>query len=141
MGLDVLIKVNSEMRYANGQKETITQSYVGQLFDKENHYYLRYREKSELGDVWTNIKWSTYSPNNITIIRQGSIKATQIFKEGYSHNSLYQNQFVSFSLSTNTTKLEIDHRGNSGYIYVDYEISNEEQLLGYYSTKIEYNLK
>lgn len=139
MSLDVVINIYSVIEYADGQTEKVTQSFAGKLYAKENDFFLRYKEQSDLGDIWTTIKWSNSNPIDVTIIRQGNVRTSQKFKEGLTYQSLYQNSLISFPLTTRTRKLELNHKNESGLIYVDYDISNDGKLLGKYNIKIEYH--
>lgn len=138
-GLDVSISVNSNQKTFDGSIERNDYLYTGKLYQKGNEYYLRYREFEELGNTWAIIKWNTEA-KAVSIIRQGDVKAEQLFKQDFTHQTTYRSPHGTFVFDISTAQLNIELLNEKeGRIYIEYKIDSSGQHIAEH--KIEINFK
>jgi len=139
MGIDVLIKLTSTINSANCEQEVNQYETDGKLYLKDGEIYLRYKEGSELGNTWTIVKWNPKHLDKVKIVRQGDIKAEQIFQKDYIHNTFYYNPHGRFAMKTITRDIQIAGNNQQGNIKLQYELFLNEQNVGEFNININYS--
>lgn len=140
MSAEVNIQIHSKTTYENGEIEQISYDTIGQAYKKDNYYFLRYKEDTQLqlGNTWTIVKWTMEEEQNeVVIIRQGDTKMKQVFKEGFTHQSNYQSQYGVLYMETVTNKIDIQLKTLfKGKINLKYELQIDNQTVGAYDLTI-----
>ncbi|GKU77705.1 DUF1934 domain-containing protein [Paenibacillus sp. L3-i20] len=79
--------------------EKVTHRYKGEWFRKQKSLFIRYEED---GDIRSLIR---YSPNELSVKRNGALKSEQLFVPGQSRSGSYRSPVTVFQLETHTKSL------------------------------------
>lgn len=138
MGIDILVKLASTIN--NGSQQEVNQFETdGKLYLKDDEIYLRYKESIDLGNTWTTIKWNPKQLDTVKIIRQGDIRAEQIFQKEFVHNTFYYNPHGRFAMKTITRDIHIGGNNQQGNIKLVYQLFLNEQNVGEFSININFS--
>lgn len=141
MSVEVKFHIHTKIKHADGTKEEFTYQTDGNLYDKNNERFLRYKEQPELGNTWSILKWnSNSSPEKLSIIRQGEIKSNQLFQKGLLNKSLYHSPHGILDMETRTTQLRIEEKTSTeGKISIQYNLTINKNVIGNYNIEINYS--
>lgn len=137
MGIDVLIRLASTINDGN-QQEVNQFETNGKLYLKDDEIYLRYKEGIDLGNTWTTIKWNPKQLDTVKIVRQGDIRAEQIFHKDFVHETFYYNTHGRFAMKTITRDIHIGGNDQQGDIKLVYQLFLNEQNAGEFSININF---
>ncbi|WP_048601548.1 DUF1934 domain-containing protein [Rubeoparvulum massiliense] len=110
LSIPVNVKVVTTIQQ-DQEKETIEEESVGKLYGEEERYFLRYSmNEGQESEVQTTLK---LEPNQLTIIRQGSVTMRHSFILGEVGRSWYTTPYGRMEMTTMTTQLEYDGKAGS----------------------------
>lgn len=104
--------------------ESITLTYSGEWFIKENSFYIRYAEQTELGEVRNLLR---YEHQMLSHSRKGAVNSEQIYALGIRRSGYYDNKVVKFELDAHTSELLLLH--------------NDEVMMDELPTKLPFTLE
>lgn len=123
-----------------GQTEETRQKYHGKGVQKENGWYLSYKEEMEgVGDVSTVLK---IGKSEVTLLRQGNLQVKQSFEKGQSSEANYNSPFGQFLMETHTRRLQIERDNDRPvHIQIAYQLWMNRQYAGDYelTLRLEWN--
>ena len=117
--------------YTEDETEALGHSYSEQVVAptwEEEGYTLTYEETSLTGLEGTTTTFLV-RPDNITLIRVGTINNEMIFKVGQRHVSLYQTPYGGLMFEVNTKKAEADLSEKGGHISIRYMMEMEHETV------------
>lgn len=123
-----------------GQIQQFTFDEVGELASLNGAHYLRYHEtSSQEGSVPVTIKFS--DDGTITLSRNASSRLRVTFDHRRDHETHYQTAYGMIKMTVKTTKLlsQLNLPTGIGNVAVDYELSNQGQLLGKYQIRLQFS--
>ena len=135
MGKDVLVTIKATRRDPWNDSEIIELTSPGTFYRKNDCYYILYKETelSGLDDVSTTLK---VEGSSVTLIRNGSINMRQVFEQGQTHRSLYQNTLGCMEMAVKPWNIEVDLTDFGGSIKLEYELELDGAALGVNSLEI-----
>jgi len=137
----VKIQIHSKIKYENGQEERLHVDAVGDLYLKEEHFFLRYQEtEKEMGNTWTVVKWpKERTPITVVIIRQRNVKMKQVFQEGVRIDFTYQSPYGALEMEILTHRIHLSKPSlNKGEIGLQYQLTRNKQIIGTYHLDLYY---
>jgi uncharacterized beta-barrel protein YwiB (DUF1934 family) len=119
----------------DGQTDVTKQEYLGKGVQKENGWYISYKEQfDEIGEVGTILKIAEL---DVTLLRQGKLQSKQLFAKGRSSDSVYSSPYGQFQMETHTRQLRIKREnGRPQELEISYQLWLNQQYLGEYEMKI-----
>lgn len=104
--------------YSEGQR--VQQSAVGQLYQKGDHYYLRYEESDpEMSGTMTTIKLER---DRIRLLRSGNVRSELTFVQGQSCRGVYEMPQGILELHTATSFLTMELAEGLGTVDWSYDL-------------------
>ena len=102
--------------------DTIETSLYGEMDSIGDTYILSYQEESEgMGGAFTEIKFDTRKPDEISISRTGAIETFMLFEKGKRHICVYNTGIMPFEICIYAK--EVDNRIlTEGYLEIVYLI-------------------
>jgi uncharacterized beta-barrel protein YwiB (DUF1934 family) len=127
--VDIFFKMNINN---NDIKQTVEFNNIGKRYIKNNKTFLMFKEPlyEENKD---NDLLIICDKNEIVINRSGFINMKQRFKVNEKTIGIYKNEYINSELSTFTNKYDF----NNNNIVLDYNIINEEEIIGNYILEIK----
>ncbi len=135
MRREVILSVRGQQNYAEQEPEVIELVTEGVLEDTDEGWRLSY-EESDLTGMQGVMTTFLVREGVITLIRSGKLNSEMVFREGVTHDSLYQVDFGALMLTVCATKVDSNITENGGTIDVKYNIEIEQNAMG----EIEYHL-
>lgn len=119
----------------DGQTDETKQQYLGKGVQKENGWYISYKEQfAEIGEVGTILK---ISEQDVTLLRQGKLQSKQLFAKGSSSESVYASPYGQFQMETHTRQLRITREnGRPLELEISYQLWLNRQYLGEYEMMV-----
>lgn len=104
------------------EEGTIETSLYGELESVGNIYSLTYEEETEgMGGVFTEVKFDSKKPKEISISRTGAVEAFMFFEKGKRHICVYNTGIMPFEICIYAK--EVDNRLlTEGYLEITYLI-------------------
>ncbi|SHK50768.1 DUF1934 domain-containing protein [Desulforamulus aeronauticus] len=135
MGKEVLVTIKATRRDLGDENEIIELISQGIFYRKKDCYYILYKETelSGLADASTTLK---VEGNTVTLIRNGSINMRQVFEQGQTHRSLYQNTLGCMEMVVRPWNVEVDLTDFGGSIKLEYELELDGAAVGVNSLEI-----
>jgi uncharacterized beta-barrel protein YwiB (DUF1934 family) len=126
MKKDVIIEVKNTLTDFEGETEEITLISEGSLYEKENNYYIIYKENLTTGEgTTTTIK--VESGQKVILIRQGELIQRQVFAVGRRDYGLFTTPFGELMMTVSTEKVDANIDENGGKIFLEYDLEISEQ--------------
>ena len=133
----VIISIKSTQKPTGADQDEMELVTQGMLYgDEEEGYTLTYEETSLTGLEGTTTTFLV-RPDNITLIRVGTINNEMIFKVGEKHMSLYQTPYGGLMFGVNTRKAEADLSEKGGFISIRYMMEMEHETVSENSFEIQ----
>ena len=135
MKIPVLLSIKGSQTYADQEPDTIELVTDGTLEYRDGGWDLCYEESALTGleGVTTTFR---VEPDQIVLDRTGKLRSQMVFKEGVSHDSLYQMEFGALLLTVCAERIWAQISSAGGVIDLIYSIQVEHDAAG----KIEYHL-
>lgn len=137
MEQSVVISIKSTQKPTGADRDEMELVTQGMLYgDEEEGYTLTYEETKLTGLEGTTTTFLV-RPDNITLIRVGTINNEMIFKVGEKHMSLYQTPYGGIMFGVNTRKAEADLSEKGGHIFIRYLMEMEHETVSENSFEIK----
>ncbi|WP_282938245.1 DUF1934 domain-containing protein [Paenibacillus sp. RC67] len=111
------VSVNIES-YSEGER--VQQRVDGDLYQKSNHYYLRYEESDpEMSGTMTTIK---LEQDRIRLLRNGNVRSELTFVQGQTCRGVYEMPQGTLELHTTTNSLSMELADGLGTVDWSYDL-------------------
>ena len=135
MSRSVNINVKSKQDDGVDEEEIVTKN-SGELYQKDDTYYLKYKENSEgLEGVKTTLK---IKEGKLTLIRQGKVRTIQKFEPETRTEFDYNTPYGTMKLALEVEKWNLDINQGSGRIHLEYAVYSQEGLVSNNQLIIKY---
>ena len=131
----VVLSIRGRQSYGDQEPEEIQLVTEGTLEQTDEGWKLCY-EESELTGLQGASTTFLIKDKEVTLRRNGRLNSEMVFREGVSHDSLYQMDFGALMLTVCATRVEADLTPDGGVIDLSYHIEVEQSAAG----TIEYHL-
>ena len=125
----VVLSIRGSQRYADQEPEVIELVTEGTMEFRDGGWDIAYEESALTGleGVTTTFR---VEPDQITLTRTGKLNSQMIFRQGQSHDSLYQMEFGTLMLTVEAKFMYFDIIPEGGTIDLTYGISIENTQAG-----------
>ncbi|WP_252902753.1 DUF1934 domain-containing protein [Paucilactobacillus hokkaidonensis] len=109
----------------------------GQLVQLQDIYYLRYQEGTK--KIPVTFKFDT--DGDIYLTRNATNRTRFQFSPNQTFETHYQSEYGLIKLAVKTLKIlqEVDFKAGQGKIAIDYQLLSQNQLLGMYQIRLQFN--
>lgn len=111
-----------------GNREELSFSTLGRIYEKKAGYYLRYQEEL-IDTAEKTITTMKIKEGSLTLIRSGGVSMKQEFVVGKSSDFKYQTAYGEFNFQLMVAKVELEVAAQQGSIELQYSLNNGEQLI------------
>ena len=136
MKYDVVLSIRGEQTYADQEPEVIELMTEGVLEKHGDGWDLSYEETALTGMEGVTTTF-TVAPDQVVLTRTGKLNSQMVFREGVTHDSLYQMDFGALMLSVTAQHIDAKLGPDGGKIDLTYKIEIEKTAAGV----IEYHLQ
>ena len=122
MKKEVLVRFSGANSYENDNQDQVEFLTTGNLYKKNNKYYLKYQEQYQefsKGEVQTVLK---IEENKVTIIRTGAANTQMILEKGKTHTSHYETEEGSYTIGVLSDDVFIDMNEEKGRLILHYDV-------------------
>ena len=140
MRKEVILSICGKQSYLGQDPEVIELVTTGWLQVLEDGYEISY-EETELTGLQGATTHFLLQPGVITLTRTGKLESQMIFREGVSHDSLYQMEFGALMLTVCASRVAYDLSENGGTVDLTYNIEIEHDAGGVIEYHLEINPK
>lgn len=121
----------------DGEKEQFNFEELGQLVSIKDAYYLRYQE----GQTRIPVTFKFAVNGDIFLTRNAANRTRFQFRSQQTIATHYQSEYGLIKLEVKTTQIsrEIDFNASRGKIVVDYQLWAQNQLIGKYQIRLQFN--
>ena len=125
----VVLSIRGTQRYEDQEPEVIELVTEGTMEFRDGGWDISYEESALTGleGVTTTFR---VQPDQITLTRTGKLNSQMIFRQGQSHDSLYQMEFGALMLTVEAKFMYFDIIPEGGTIDLTYGISIENTQAG-----------
>ena len=125
----VVLSIQGKQRYEDQEPEIIELVTEGTMEFRDGGWDISYEESALTGleGVTTTFR---VEPDQITLTRTGKLNSQMIFRQGQSHDSLYQMEFGTLMLTVEAKFMYFDIIPEGGTIDLTYGISIENTQAG-----------
>ena len=129
MKKEVLLSVRGRQAYRDQEPDVIELVTEGTLEYKDGGWDIRYEESALTGleGVTTTFR---VEPEQIILTRTGKLHSQMIFREGQTHESLYQMEFGALMISVCASRIFVQLGDDGGMIDLVYNIDIEQSTAG-----------
>ena len=135
MRKEVILSICGKQGYKGPDPEVIELVTEGYLDVLDDGFEISYQETELTGLEGATTHFSL-QPGVITLTRTGRLESQMIFREGVSHDSLYQMEFGALMLTVCASRVDYAIDENGGTVDLTYNIEIEHDAAGV----IEYHL-
>lgn len=114
--------------------EAIEVSADGLYYPLKTGFIIMFDQEREDGIVPTTVK---YTPDRLALICKGPIEMNHSFIEGRFTQSMYKNPYMSMTMATTTSRLDIEEE-QCTFVY---ELSMNEEDVGIYEVNIAWTFE
>ena len=136
MTRQVMLSLRGEQRYMDQEPDVIELVTEGTLKKVSTGWELVYEESSLTGleGVCTAF---LLEEDCVTLTRTGKLHSQMVFREGISHDSLYQMEFGALMIRVCASKIDWDLTPDGGTVDLKYAIEIEQSAAG----TVDYHLE
>ena len=136
MKFPVVLSIRGRQNYLDQEPEVIELVTEGVMEEYDGGWDLSYEESDLTGlqGVTTTFR---IQPGKIVLTRTGRLNSQMVFREGVSHDSLYQMDFGALMLTVCATRVEYNLTDDGGTVDLAYNIEIEQTSAG----TIDYHLE
>lgn len=131
----VVLSIRGRQCYPGQEPDEIQLVTEGVLEQADDGWKLCY-EESELTGLQGVSTTFILKEKEVTLSRTGKLNSQMVFREGVSHDSLYQMEFGALMLTVCATRVEANITPHGGVIDLRYRIAVEQNEAG----TVEYHL-
>ena len=129
MKYDVVLSIRGQQRYQDQEPDSIELVTEGTLEYRDNGWDIAYEESDLTGLAGVTTTFSI-EQGKVTLIRSGKLNSQMVFKEGVSHDSLYQMEFGTMLMTVCAKKVSYDLTEEGGTVDLVYSIEIEHSAGG-----------
>ena len=125
----VMLHICGRQTYADQEPEVIELTTEGTMVFRDGGWDICYEESDLTGlrGVTTTFR---VVPGGVTLSRTGSLNSQMVFKQGQTHDSLYQMEFGALMLAVTARHVLFDLTPEGGFIDLVYDIEIENTASG-----------
>lgn len=129
MKRDVILAIRGTQKYEGQEPEVIELVTEGIMEFRDGGWDIRYEESALTGleGVTTTFR---VEPGTVILTRTGKLHSQMVFRQGMTHDSLYQMEFGTLMLTVEAKFLYFDIVPDGGVIDLTYAISIENTEAG-----------
>lgn len=129
MKRDVILAIRGTQKYEGQEPEVIELVTEGVMEFRDGGWDIRYEESALTGleGVTTTFR---VEPGTVILTRTGKLHSQMVFRQGMTHDSLYQMEFGTLMLTVEAKFLYFDIVPDGGVIDLTYAISIENTEAG-----------
>ena len=136
MTRQVMLSLRGEQRYMDQEPDVIELVTEGTLKKVSTGWELVYEESSLTGLEGVRTAF-LLEEGCVTLTRTGNLHSQMVFREGISHDSLYQMEFGALMIRVCASKIGWDLTPDGGTVDLKYAIEIEQSAAG----TVDYHLK
>ncbi|MBQ8358818.1 MAG: DUF1934 domain-containing protein [Oscillospiraceae bacterium] len=129
MKKEVILSICGRQAYQDQEPDVIELVTEGTLEYRDGGWDIQYEESdlTGLSGVTTTFR---VEPDRVVLSRTGKLRSEMVFREGQSHNSLYQMEFGALMITVCATRIFVQLDDNGGVIDLVYSIDIEQSTAG-----------
>lgn len=129
MKKEVILSIQGRQAYQDQEPDVIELVTEGTLEYRDGGWDIQYEESdlTGLSGVTTTFR---VEPDRVILNRKGKLRSEMVFREGQSHNSLYQMEFGALMITVCATRIFVQLDDNGGMIDLVYTIDIEQNTAG-----------
>lgn len=132
----VILSIRGKQTYMDQEPDTVELVTEGTMEFNRGGWDLCYQESDLTGLAGVTTTFRLES-DGITLNRTGQLNSQMVFREGESHDSLYQMEFGALMLTVSATKVSWEMNENGGIVDLSYRLEIENSAAGV----IDYHLE
>ena len=132
----VMLSLRGQQDYGEQEPEVISLITEGTLEKTPDGWIVSYKESDLTGLDGVTTTFCVNS-EGVTLRRTGKLESEMVFRNGVTHESLYQMDFGALMITVCATKLQADLTENGGTVDLEYTIEIENTAAG----TIDYHLE
>lgn len=136
----VMLSVRGRQSYVGQDPDVIELVTEGELEQIPGGWVIRY-EETELTGMQGVTTTFHIEGDTVTLNRTGRLNSQMVFREGVSHESLYQLEFGALLMSVCASRISVDLTENGGTVDLAYSIEIEQNAAGVIDYHLEINPK
>lgn len=125
----VMLSIQGRQAYKDQEPDTIELVTEGTMEFRDGGWDICY-EESELTGLRGVTTTFRVEPGTVILTRTGALKSQMIFRQGQSHDSLYQMDFGALMITVCATSIFFDLTPEGGFIDLVYDIEIEKSEAG-----------
>ena len=125
----VMLSIQGRQAYKDQEPDTIELVTEGPMEFRDGGWDICY-EESELTGLRGVMTTFRVEPGTVILTRTGALKSQMIFRQGQSHDSLYQMDFGALMITVCATSIFFDLTPEGGFIDLVYDIEIEKSEAG-----------
>lgn len=129
MKQEVILSIRGRQAYQDQEPDVIELVTEGTLEYRDGGWDIQYEESdlTGLSGVTTTFR---VEPDRVLLNRTGKLRSEMVFREGQSHNSLYQMEFGALMITVCATRIFAQLDDSGGMIDLVYTIDIEQSTAG-----------
>lgn len=136
----VMLSIAGRQAYADQEPDVIELVTEGTLEKVPEGWKLCYEESALTGLQGVRTEF-LISNQSVTLTRTGKLNSQMVFKEGVSHDSLYQTEFGALMLTVCAARVEANITDYNGTLDLYYNIEVEQCAAGVISYHLDIRTK
>jgi len=140
MKKEVMISLRGKQNYLDQDPDVIELVTEGSFDYREDGWEICYDESSLTGMEGVTTCFH-YEDGRVVLTRTGKLHSQMIFREGVSHDSLYQSEFGALLVTVRASKISADIGENGGIVDLVYDIEVERSSAGVVDYHLEIRAK
>ena len=137
---EVVLSLKGQQTYMGQEPDVIELVTDGQLEKLPDGWKLSYEETALTGLEGVHTTF-LLEEGCVTLTRTGKLNSQMVFREGITHDSLYQMEFGALMISVCATSIRWDLSENGGVVDLKYKIEIEQSAAGYVDYHLEIQSK
>ena len=129
MEKDVIISIRGTQDYSGTDPDTMELVTEGKLAVQDGALCLSYEESELTGMEGTTTVFQV-EPEEVTLLRLGSVQSEMVFEEGRRHMSLYSTPYGNMEIGVRARRLNSTLELTGGRLEIDYDIEINHMLAG-----------
>jgi uncharacterized beta-barrel protein YwiB (DUF1934 family) len=125
----VMLSIQGRQAYRDQEPDVIELVTEGTMEFRDGGWDICY-EESELTGLRGVTTTFRVEPGAVILTRTGALKSQMIFRQGQSHDSLYQMEFGALMITVCATSVFFDLTPEGGFIDLVYDIEIEKSAAG-----------
>lgn len=140
MKREVLLSIRGQQAYRDQEPDAIELVTEGTMEYRDGGWDIRYEESALTGldGVTTTFR---VEPNQIILTRTGKLHSQMVFREGETHESLYQMEFGALMITVCASRIFVQLCEDGGMIDLVYNIDIEQSTAGTVDYRLDIRAK